>query len=238
MDTLLQSEAREFWFEVSESIFQDCANRVNNLAPKDFGFCYDAVLNNAVGIDRFIDWHGMESLFKLRRYRLFPHALNIPLAYRLLNSVVGENGESQLLSANLSQMLLSLPTPWAKGPDLRSRPQLLESFIGRQRSEARHPRDLERDELFAAVVLTALTLEIEGLDVGWIRSSDLPFFEKLRWLFVGRVHPSKRASAKRDLDELPFTPEQRKFVWDWVTGRINLAAVKKGAGRNRLHKTT
>lgn len=252
-----QQEVLNFWESISNSIREASSNCIKVLCPKHFWLCVEAVWRRKVPITNLIEWYGVESLFRPSRYTILPIwwpppallliTVVLPDKYLPREPRYHENDLQQL--EEVGRILLFSPPPWIRAR--QSGPVILPHWRFRELEDnlriesSRELSSLGSDALFGAFALFAASLELgitEERDrhreqIEWIKKSQLPFFDSIRWIFVARFEQVETDKVQAEMDRCGFTAEQQAFAWRWARREIDLVqreAIKDEKGREDL----
>jgi hypothetical protein len=245
----LEREVIKFWDDVSNRIYTACSDQINNLSSKHFSLCHEAVRRGKSSITNLIKSYGIEGLFRAHSYIMLPHLYMLSLTdlfiWVLLKDIsLIESGipfKDYIHNLReISQILLSTPTPWIKkyqGSSLISHYLIDRDFLI---DKLKKPVKLDNETLFSAFAIFAVMLEDsakkeEKKDKGQIflkdgikrliegiKKSQYCFFDFLQWIFIARFMPVELDKVQAEMDKSAFTAEQQAFVWRWVRQEIEL----------------
>ncbi|MGA9999237.1 MAG: NACHT domain-containing protein [Candidatus Acidiferrales bacterium] len=230
------------WNPVSRKVVDACAARIGELAPQSFEVASIGFEHEIVSLAQIIEWYGAEGLFRDFVYLIFPNIFMVSIAYKYVMSAIGGEGadlaDGQGAYYNeivmCGQYLLKAPRPWWKTKGRTP-------YCGHE--EAFHPvasrvkpgSKMPTDVLFGcfALLIGLLAGIKEESDIRQvlpsIRSSSLPFFDQLRWVFLAHFDRSLQPRAEEEIFRSGFSTQQTEFVEAWAKGDLVVGEMRNAA---------
>jgi NACHT domain len=231
--------------EIEKRIFTDCTYRINKLFSRFFWLCYEGVYLNKFSILDLIKWYGIDGIFR-EQISLFKNRVSLSqlLARRVLDAPQRKwfnywlKDHLDILNG-VGSILIQNPTPWITIPSLDL--DIFSSFWINLDHDLRTTsvRAIHLSPLsyFSAFLLIAVLLEasefvddeenqseqltlIEKIRI--IKSSRCHFFDFIRLIFCARFEQVPKGKIQEEIDKCHFSSEQQEFIWQWVSGEINL----------------
>jgi len=251
-----QREAYDLCHSVSNRIFDACSTQVHALCPKYFGPCLEGFRRGLISATNFVDWHGIEGLFKGYHYSMFPDTMSLSIAESLLDVVTSApySLEWKRYLPNyihhleeISRIFFSSHQPWVKGKQVTPAgfPGFAEWIFENRPERQMEAFTLGSNACFGIFVLLATILEArleasvskeipkkaEPRELASIKKGQNAFLNLIRWAFLARFEQVENRKVQEELDRCGFGTEQQAFVWMWVRKEIDF--VQRTSPRNK-----
>ena len=235
------SESAEFWRGFSDSISENCYERILSLCPKYYQLCVEFIYSSKrrIPISDIVHWHGISCLFKPTNYIVFSGVVRSSVAesvlYNLFSSRAKIKKQDQLI-ANLNEMgqaFISSSLPLIRGTDFSFGTHLLNDAIIESSDKIKETEQLNLpiDALFAVFVLLAVLFEITLREteankdnefiIAQAEQNQLHYMEFFRHTLLSRFKPVDINKVQDELQCFDFTVNQLSLINQWTRREIN-----------------
>jgi hypothetical protein len=236
-DGAMPDGALDFWSNVSDRLRDACAERILELAEKDYCVAAHCYFWGRISIEHLIQRFGVQRLFQVCFNRMYRIRTVTVTTHLLWPALLGPSYckpssryDKYLLDLRfMGKHLLSVPPPWVTDRIdgeyvLRRYP-----FVEDAAKVVDLPR-LEAEVLFGAFVVMAIHVEhLEKVrkrtnvneSLSSIVKSGLPRLDRIRWLLLARVQPARYERPERELGHLGFSPEQSALAQAWFKREVD-----------------
>jgi len=239
----LQSTLYNIWAEVSRQITDSCNDAINRIARNNFTIGFDAFNNGKISLAEFIQYHGVQGLFRDRFFYTFDSMVISIAELALYRLQIAINNNLDLLTLDkyitskleeIGRILLTTSTPWIKEKALFDL-----DFIGfgghfahfqlqKKKKPIKRNMRISTDAIFGGFALVAMRLESdegESLIPDKILKLNGPLFEHLRSTFLARFKPIDSSRVNNELRYCRFSLEQQNFIWRWIKKQLDFTLI-------------
>jgi hypothetical protein len=218
------------WTDASDRIAQSCADRLLELSAKDVNLAITLCNHGRIPIGQLLTQHGLSSIFKSARFKIFPNVTSSTPAEIIVSQVIFQRSfyrdnvvEVYRIHAlgELAKVLPAAPLPWARNLPHQAGEWMLD-FAG-QRNQSTM---LGSNELFAAFLLLACLWEailhtanpnLARLE----RPQPLPLFNKLWPILRVRALGGDSSIIEQEAKQCGFDAQQTALATDWALHKTN-----------------
>ncbi len=238
-------EASKTWERISNDIYKVCNQQLNAMRQNSFLLSLQEFKLGQVSTDEFIKWNDVNSLFTfyyspvLCLFIVDIATFYFDVVFELFSSkdinLVKYKTERLKNLKELGCVLLFHPQPWLRSPLLEMQKMHLQDLItihildSTENENLQKQFEMDSDTMFGFICLLAPMWEASGLSEDneeLIEDFNIhqinPCVKFIFQVVIAHSKQTNRDELKTQLKHFNFTTEQENFIWQWVTGEINL----------------
>jgi len=217
------------WYAMVERILQNTTSRLQQMAREHFSVCMTLFWKKKITIDKIIEWHGVDSLFKDRNFILIPSLHRVSIADSLLAYYTWhrkETNEENLYPPTqlklLGKVFLKIQLPVCKDNEFEPFSMFfVHRFFKRTDQDGFRYNSLEPNVRFAIICILAIVIEYMELrgrtkEILKMIAKPVGVFIEIAQLAEMRMQPTTNEKIITILHSFGFSSEQEDFLLKWI----------------------